>query len=450
MAFSDISLTSGIRSTVLNMKRISKSFELVQARLSTGLKVNSSLDNPTSFFAAQAHMNRAADLNGRKDGIREAIQAINAANAGIAAVSELLQTASGVANAARNTSDPPSIHDFAAQFDEILSQVDTITTDSSYRGTNLLNNQSMTVNFAEQAGQSTLEISGVDATSSGLGLEKVLSGGAEIPVGTGADIVSAPIDTPAFPYTGLPLSIGDSFTFPIDNSGHPHTTPTTLADTVITPVAYLEVNGVPLDDLASTDISFTGDSKSMTITINSLTSNISPGDTVKFVFYPDDQIERTFPTDKTIAEFTDVFVDGTPMVPGSDYNLVARASDGKADIVFTVGHEPPNGAAITAGLTTGGSAWPDGITVSLEQIRAANEAVRSNSTALANNINILTTRLDFTDSIINTLQTGAEKLTLADMNEEGANVLMLQIRQNLAGNSLNMGAQSAQSVMRLF
>lgn len=240
------------------------------------------------------------------------------------------------------------------------------------------------------------------------------------------------------------------FTFPIDNSGHPHTTLTTLADTVITPVAYLEVNGVPLDDLASTDISFTGDSKSMTITINNLTANISPGDTVKFVFYPDDQIERTFPTDKTITEFTDVFVDGTPMVPGSDYNLVTRASDGKSDIVFTVGHEPPNGAAITAGLTTGGSAWPDGITVSLEQIRAANEAVRSNSTALANNINILTTRLDFTDSIINTLQTGAEKLTLADMNEEGANVLMLQIRQNLAGNSLNMGAQLAQSVMRLF
>jgi flagellin-like hook-associated protein FlgL len=50
----------------------------------------------------------------------------------------------------------------------------------------------------------------------------------------------------------------------------------------------------------------------------------------------------------------------------------------------------------------------------------------------------------------NILQSGSDNLTLADMNEEGANMLMLQTRQSLGTNSLSMGAQAAQSVMRLF
>jgi flagellin len=48
------------------------------------------------------------------------------------------------------------------------------------------------------------------------------------------------------------------------------------------------------------------------------------------------------------------------------------------------------------------------------------------------------------------LETGADNLTLADMNEEGANMLMLQTRQSLGITSLGLGSQAAQSVMRLF
>jgi flagellin-like hook-associated protein FlgL len=51
--------------------------------------------------------------------------------------------------------------------------------------------------------------------------------------------------------------------------------------------------------------------------------------------------------------------------------------------------------------------------------------------------------------MINILQTGSDNLTLADMNEEGANMLMLQTRQSLATTSLSLGAQSAQAVLRL-
>ena len=44
----------------------------------------------------------------------------------------------------------------------------------------------------------------------------------------------------------------------------------------------------------------------------------------------------------------------------------------------------------------------------------------------------------------------ADKLTLADMNEESANMLALQTRQQLAINSLSLASQAAQSVLKLF
>ena len=51
---------------------------------------------------------------------------------------------------------------------------------------------------------------------------------------------------------------------------------------------------------------------------------------------------------------------------------------------------------------------------------------------------------------MNTLQTGASNLTLADTNQEGANLLALQTRQSLAETALSLAAQSQNSVLRLF
>ena len=51
--------------------------------------------------------------------------------------------------------------------------------------------------------------------------------------------------------------------------------------------------------------------------------------------------------------------------------------------------------------------------------------------------------------MINTLQTGAANLTLADMNEEAANLLALQTRQSLSSSSLSLASQADQSVLQL-
>ena len=59
-------------------------------------------------------------------------------------------------------------------------------------------------------------------------------------------------------------------------------------------------------------------------------------------------------------------------------------------------------------------------------------------------------RQDFTKNLDNALQTGADSLVLADPNEEGANMLALQTRQQLSTAALSLSAQADQAVLRLF
>jgi flagellin-like hook-associated protein FlgL len=105
-------------------------------------------------------------------------------------------------------------------------------------------------------------------------------------------------------------------------------------------------------------------------------------------------------------------------------------------------------------ISTPGSNWSaagDGdITLSQANLATATTELRNQAKNLANNLNIITSRQNFTDSMIATLQTGSDNLTLADMNEEGANMLMLQTRQSLGTTALSLSSQAAQSVLRLF
>ena len=76
--------------------------------------------------------------------------------------------------------------------------------------------------------------------------------------------------------------------------------------------------------------------------------------------------------------------------------------------------------------------------------------LRSESQALSSNLQTVQVRQDFTKAMINTLQTGADSLTLADSNQEGANLLALQTRQQLSTTALSLASQASQAVLRLF
>lgn len=77
-------------------------------------------------------------------------------------------------------------------------------------------------------------------------------------------------------------------------------------------------------------------------------------------------------------------------------------------------------------------------------------ALRSFGGTLSNSLSVIQTREDFTKSLVETLNEGSDKLTIADQNEEGAKLLALQTRQQLGVTALSLAAQAQQSVLRLF
>lgn len=90
------------------------------------------------------------------------------------------------------------------------------------------------------------------------------------------------------------------------------------------------------------------------------------------------------------------------------------------------------------------------INTASSDLTAALTTLRSESQALGSNLSTVQVRQDFTKATINTLQTGSSDLTLADSNQEGANLLALQTRQQLSTTALSLASQADQNVLRLF
>ena len=80
---------------------------------------------------------------------------------------------------------------------------------------------------------------------------------------------------------------------------------------------------------------------------------------------------------------------------------------------------------------------------------AATTTLRTQASTFGANLSVVQNRQDFTKNMINVLESGAGNLTLADTNEEAANLLALQTRQSLAQTSLSLAIQAEQSVLAL-
>ncbi len=114
------------------------------------------------------------------------------------------------------------------------------------------------------------------------------------------------------------------------------------------------------------------------------------------------------------------------------------------------------GLAVTlaaASATTTGEidfSTASGADAAITELDTAITTLRGNASSLGSNVALLQARLDFTKSYVNGLEEGAGKLTLADINEEGANLVSLQTRQQLGISALAFAGQSEQSVLSLF
>lgn len=134
----------------------------------------------------------------------------------------------------------------------------------------------------------------------------------------------------------------------------------------------------------------------------------------------------------------------TQTVTGVDY----RSFNGTTAYVATdaagvVGIDQATGwGALTAAADTA-------IQTSQTAVKDAISELRKQASVFGSNLTVVRVREDFTKEMINTLKGGADGLTLADQNEEAANLLALQTRQQLSQQALSLATQSEQSVLRL-
>src|SRR3989304_906897 len=161
---SDIVLSSGVRSNLLQLQQTSDLISSTQNRLATGKRVNSALDNPINFFTAQGLSIRANDLNSLLDTMSTSINTIQAANNGITAITKLVQSAQSLVSQAQQTTDTATRLTLSNQFDDLMTQIGQLAGDSGFNGINLLGGDDLTVTLNETATSSTT-VTGVDYTN---------------------------------------------------------------------------------------------------------------------------------------------------------------------------------------------------------------------------------------------------------------------------------------------
>ena len=144
----------------------------------------------------------------------------------------------------------------------------------------------------------------------------------------------------------------------------------------------------------------------------------------------------------------DASFNGVNLLNGDDLNVIFN-EDGSSQLDITGVTFDAAGLGLS---TLSDTAFNTNTSIEgvLDNLDSAIGSLRAQASEFGSNLSIVETREDFTKATINTLETGAANLTLADTNEEGANLLALQTRQQLSSTALSLASQADQNVLRLF
>lgn len=166
---SNIALSGNIHAVLSGLKNTSVLMSITQNRLATGKKVSSAIDDPAVYFTSQALYSRASDLASIKENIAQATSVVKAATDALAGVEKILKQMKGLAESAKASSDATERGTYGTQYDDLRTQLDALTDDASFNGTNLLKAtpDDLTVTFNEDA-SATMTISGIASDSAGL------------------------------------------------------------------------------------------------------------------------------------------------------------------------------------------------------------------------------------------------------------------------------------------
>ncbi len=570
MSTNKIALTASMRSNLLSLKNTQKLFDSTQDKLSTGYKVNSAMDNPSSYFTAQSLNARADDLSTLLDSIGQAISTLQTADKGITSLQDFVSQAKSIANSARDTANVSAKVTSTVKFDKDALKSQKVIGDAV---PNAVANDKMVIRYGDSTKLTGTTNVKEDTLLSGIGMNEIDAGEASIRVdGKEYQIVTKDKTENKMTYEiakdsvfefvsangttsymvkdsagkqititgdGSAFTAGDKLTntaagtvevtedgkttmtvtFAKDTTGKALTefkeskltievnadaTVKEFAETVETMIgtkvfdASIEDSNMVFKTLDTTSLEVTGKiatafgldagqeitleaddtAESLRLKINALEGIAAEfdenGKLVVKSAEGDDLVISGALADKLgisgavtngsneraayAKQFDSVLKQIDELVQDTSYKGINLLKGDNLTVVFNESRTSTlelKGVTFDStglGFTASKNEWisTTDIDESLDQITKATSMLRAQASEFGQNLSTVQIREDFTENMINNLTTGADKLTLADANEEAANLLALQTRQSLATNSLSLASQSAQSVLKLF
>ncbi len=385
---SGIVLSASVRQNLLSLQSTAELLSTTQNRLATGNKVNSALDNPTSFFTAQSLNNRASDISNLLDGIGNGVQVLQAANTGITSLQKLVDTAKSIAN-------------------QVLQAPTGYTTKSTVTST------------AAILGTAANLVDGV-GFKSGQTIIVAASGSlAAVTVTLGATETLDQLNTALAP---------GNLTASLDSTNHLVFT-NNNNDAASSTIGAVTVGSTPGTTTFAAAVAPTADAASQAIRSNLVS-----------------QYNNIVTQITTTAQ--DSSFNGINLLNGDNLKLTFNET-GKSTLNIT--GVTYNAAGLGVNALVSGTDFLDNTSANkaLTALSAASTSLRTEASALGSNLSIVQIRQDFSKNLINVLQTGSSNLTLADTNEEAANSQALSTRQSIAVSALALANQSQQSVLQL-
>ena len=489
---SNITLSAGVRQNLLSLQNTAALMGETQNRLATGKRVNSALDNPSNFFTSQALSNRASDLNSLLDSIGQAQQTLKTADTAITSLTKLVESAKSIAKQAQQATAPTSTYSLAITGNAAVA-ADTPATLTGSVGSLTGGTMISTLGIAD--GDTITVSDGTNTTTYTVGTASstdvtTLLGGLS---GGTADVTaslngSGEIEITAGSATGT-VTVGGSATLSGLGFGSGNTTASATNSTLGALTGTMTVTvgsgsaqtltfgagnietraqlATALGNLTGVNASINGSGQ---ISLTSSTSDdVVIGGTAASSFFDAANIGTNTPTGTVTtpsttratlqSQYNDILSQITQLAKDASYNGVNLLNGDNLKVVFNEdgsSSQTITGVTYTAdglGLTAlSGTEFQSNSSIDgvLAGVDSALSTLRTQASKFGSNLTTVQVRQDFTKNMINTLQTGADNLVLADTNEEGANMLALQTRQQLSTTALSLSAQADQAVLRLF
>jgi flagellin len=503
---SSITLSAGVRQNLLSLQNTASLMAQTQNRLATGKKVNTALDNPTNFFTSASLQGRASDMGALLDAMSNGIKTLEAADNGLSAITKTVESMQSTLRQARqdksfksasyeiNVGTPSGTQDLSFTGGAVGTtpvNVDLNTAVSTLAGgaftavdfTNSGGNdgsisfnisanggtaQAITIGFADvngvaanNAAVTASELAGIINTklaAANVAATASVNGSGRIDIaGTRATSSAADVTI-----SGFTVANGASGSGLANGSGTDGSFQTKTVDTLVSEInantsltdkvrASNDNGKLRLENLSTADLTVTG--------VNSTTGVADGGNGTGTIGGND--VRKNL-----VKQFNELRDQLNKLADDASFNGVNLLRGDKLKITFneTGSSTMEIQAKTAAGVATSINATNLGITSAvnadfdvdsaidsrLDVLQNSLNTLRSQASSFGSNLSIVQNRQAFTKSMINTLQTGADNLVLADTNEEGANLLALQTRQQLSTTALSLSAQADQAVLRLF